>query len=318
MKFNIIIWSGDNLFNIGFASPITLANIHPLWSNDLIPLSQWQKYEKLQIQDDLNLQTWCKKITAHIQSKIIICGQCNSTMTVCRTFVEKGILSTWDCILSVSQNKGYGQYRRSWYSPPGNIYASFVFPSVIQIDKQINNNWFKIISLLVGYAISQAFENTKISVKVKWPNDLILNGDKIGGILVEEKNGVPIVGIGINLDSAPLQQELLKKKYVMPATALNLEGFYFTPLTFWEKIYSDSIKIIKKTVALYSTSKLLEMLFKKMLWAGEEVMVSLLNEVPFKAQIKGLANDGGLILQSDIDERVIYSGTVFSTIYNDC
>lgn len=313
MQFNSIIWSGNNLFNVGLASPKTLINIHPLWTNELIPLSQWQEYKKLQTNDGLNLRAWCKKATSHIKSKIIVCGQCNSTMMVCRSFLEKDVLSTWDCILSVSQNKGHGQYGRNWHSPPGNIYASFVFPSSFAIsNKSEQLSWSKITSLLVGYAISRAFENIKIPVKLKWPNDLILNGYKVGGILVEEKNDVPIIGIGINLDSAPLQKELFRKNYVMPATALNLVGFNFTPLTFWEKIYSDSIKIIKKTVELYSVSKLLEVLSQTMLWGGEEVMVILPCEVPFKAQIKGIANDGGLILQSKTGKRVIYSGSVFS------
>ena len=105
-------------------------------------------------------------------------------------------------VISEIQKKGKGQYGRKWISHKGNLFASFFFNlnnfnlSIKQITK--------INCLLVKKTIAY-FYKRKITFKA--PNDLLVNGKKISGILQETitKNNLKylIVGIGINIIKSP-------------------------------------------------------------------------------------------------------------------
>ena len=65
----------------------------------------------------------------------------------------------------------------------------------------------RLLSLLVGVAAAEACGD---QVRLKWPNDLLLDGRKVGGILVEAKPDRAIVGVGINLSWAPAGAAYIK------------------------------------------------------------------------------------------------------------
>ena len=87
------------------------------------------------------------------------------------------------------QSAGRGRRDRRWEAPPGTaLLASFVLPPG------------PLLSLAAGVAAARACGP---SVRLKWPNDLLLEGRKVGGILVEVHDRKAIVGIGINLSWTP-------------------------------------------------------------------------------------------------------------------
>ena len=92
-------------------------------------------------------------------------------------------------VVADHQTAGRGRLERTWEAPPGTaLLASFVL---------VPN---PILSLAAGVAAAEACGN---GVRLKWPNDLLLGGRKVGGILVEASPTKAICGIGINLTSAP-------------------------------------------------------------------------------------------------------------------
>jgi BirA family biotin operon repressor/biotin-[acetyl-CoA-carboxylase] ligase len=103
-------------------------------------------------------------------------------------------------VLADQQSGGRGRRGRLWQSPPGsNIYCSlgWNFHAVPQD--------FSCLPLAVGVAVAQALENLGVSkVGLKWPNDILLGGKKLGGILVESKPLAPagfsvVMGVGLNV-----------------------------------------------------------------------------------------------------------------------
>ena len=93
-------------------------------------------------------------------------------------------------VVADHQTAGRGRLDRRWESPPGTaLLVSFVLrPNPV-------------LSLAAGVAAAQACGG---GVRLKWPNDLLLNGGKVGGILVEvTPRATAICGIGINLTWAP-------------------------------------------------------------------------------------------------------------------
>lgn len=92
-------------------------------------------------------------------------------------------------VVADHQTAGRGRLARQWEAPPGSaLLASFVLEP------------HPLLSLAAGVAAAVACGP---DVRLKWPNDLMLRGRKLGGILVEVGAGKAVVGIGINLTSAP-------------------------------------------------------------------------------------------------------------------
>ena len=92
-------------------------------------------------------------------------------------------------VVAEHQTAGRGRFDRRWESPPGTaLLVSFV----------LHPN--PLLSLVAGVAAAEACGG---DVRLKWPNDLLLTGAKVGGILVEALPAKAICGIGINLTWAP-------------------------------------------------------------------------------------------------------------------
>ena len=106
-------------------------------------------------------------------------------------------------IIAETQSKGRGQYGRKWISLKGNLFVSF-FYSLEQINLTASQ-LTKINCLLVKKLISKYY---KKRILYKKPNDLLIKGKKICGILQETVNKLNkkffIVGIGINLIKKPI------------------------------------------------------------------------------------------------------------------
>lgn len=92
-------------------------------------------------------------------------------------------------VVADQQTAGRGRLGRRWDAPPGSaLLASFVLPSR------------PLASLAAGVAAAVACGEP---VRLKWPNDLLIDGRKLAGILVEQRGGRCVVGIGVNLTWAP-------------------------------------------------------------------------------------------------------------------
>lgn len=104
-------------------------------------------------------------------------------------------------VVADAQTKGKGKPGRSWFSPKGNLYFSAV------VKPYRNPRDLSPITLLAALAARSAVVGlTKLPVVIKWPNDLLVQGKKIGGVLAERvQSGHIIIGIGINLNNVPAE-----------------------------------------------------------------------------------------------------------------
>lgn len=116
-----------------------------------------------------------------------------------------GRLRIWDSALAASQTAGRGQLRRQWHSPPGNIYAAMRLPVSPPFDGSS-------AAAAVGVLAAEALGALGWPVRIKWPNDLVLHigglPRKVAGILLEERGGVLVAGIGVNVVSRPPDGDL--------------------------------------------------------------------------------------------------------------
>jgi len=102
-------------------------------------------------------------------------------------------------ITADSQSAGRGQHGRAWISPPGGLYLSAI---VERLAAEFRDK----LALIAGVATAKALRNTtQQSISLRWPNDLILDGKKIGGILCEAAASgdrwAGVIGIGLNINT---------------------------------------------------------------------------------------------------------------------
>ena len=134
-------------------------------------------------------------------------------------------------IAATEQTRGKGRLGRHWISEPGNLYASLTWPSKVEPRRLAS------LSLVAGLAVRDAVIITGITapVQLKWPNDVLVGGKKVSGVLIEtlERAGsrVVIVGCGINLLHHPSDTR-------WPATSLSACGITIEPRQMLENLRS--------------------------------------------------------------------------------
>jgi len=119
------------------------------------------------------------------------------------------------CITAEEQTAGHGRWQRKWISPKGgNIYATFYFQLPLQTPQLTT------LAHVMAFSLSQVLIEKGLHPKIKWPNDVLLNGKKVSGVLCEtvfEKTAVCVfLGIGINVN---MPKDILAQ-IDQPATSL--------------------------------------------------------------------------------------------------
>ncbi len=108
----------------------------------------------------------------------------------------------WTAIYAGRQSAGRGRQGRAWVSPPGNLFLSVLTRPRLAPEALLA------LPLATGVAVAEALDEFGLAVSLKWPNDLMADGRKLGGILVEGLSGTSgpdalVVGVGLNLDLDP-------------------------------------------------------------------------------------------------------------------
>ena len=128
-------------------------------------------------------------------------------------------------VTAAEQTAGRGRRGRSWVSAAGNLFASLLLT-----DPAPPEHWPElafVAALAAHDAVAEVVPNLKPRLAIKWPNDLLLNNAKFGGILIEGENaeiGAVAVGTGINCSSHPAAMDF-------PATDLAAAGATVAPAT---------------------------------------------------------------------------------------
>ena len=125
-----------------------------------------------------------------------------STQLEARKLIAEGSATIGDIVLANEQTAGRGRFGRTWISPNGGLYATLILPDT------------PLLSLKAGLAVVRALRSVGLDAGLKWPNDVMMGDRKIAGVLVETDGDRSLVGIGLNLASAPLETATCVARYV--------------------------------------------------------------------------------------------------------
>lgn len=229
-----------------------------------------------------------------MENKIIYYNTLDSTNVKARELGLEGAASG-TVVVAKEQTAGRGRRGRSWESPAGeNIYMSVLLRPEIEAQKA------PMLTLVMAYSVAQVLrEEGYHEAQIKWPNDIVIAGKKVCGILTEmEMNGFAIghvvIGVGINGNREIFPEELSGK-----ATSLFLEK--------GEK--ADCEELIKKVVEQFEKD------YKRFLEAGnlsflkeayDQMLVNCDKEVrvlepgnEYNAVALGITSEGELMVRKE-------------------
>ena len=208
--------------------------------------------------------------------------------------------------MAAEQTAGQGQRGRVWHSPVGGLYWSVGYP--------LEHTPAPILSLAIAAALcSELRALGYVDVGVKWPNDLVVNGAKLGGILLEtlinERNRWVVVGVGINHATPPAAEQPADRPMIgltelpaakSPSAAVNQDVLI-------GRLASAALETLAQPTsefahALHDRWPALDAL------AGREITLAQPNGGVVSGTVQGIAIDGGLRVLTATGEQTFYSG----------
>ncbi len=206
-------------------------------------------------------------------------------------------------IVAARQTKGRGRLGREWLSPAGNLHASFLFGGLTEARVAPE------LGFVAGVAAMRALRATAgdDAFQLKWPNDLLLQGEKLGGILLECVNAgaapVAIIGIGVNIVDAPNDTPY-------PARALSSVGPSAPSREAFFQSLSDAME---EAADLWRGGegfcRIREEWLASAAGLGQKIRVVLSNET-IEGLLETIDGFGRLIIETNAGRRVIEAGDV--------
>jgi len=215
----------------------------------------------------------------------------DSTQNYAKKIAQEG--QTNKIICANIQTAGRGRIGNKWQSLEGGLWFSFITDvSELELEK------ISFFTLILGISVYKVCTNYyNIKLKLKWPNDLLVNNKKVCGILCEKLGNKIISGIGINTN-------IDSEKLISCATGLLKET----------GVEVDNIELLKSIVDEFSNdlnnfdkNELLKTYRNNMAYINEKKFIKTINK---EAVIKGIDENGALIIDDNKIERKINFGEI--------
>lgn len=198
------------------------------------------------------------------------------------------------------QTAGRGRRGRKWVAADGNLFMSLALP--------LEMKDFGALVFIVSLALLETikFFDGKAEVKLKWPNDVLLNNHKISGILLEKaERDYIITGIGVNIISAPpVSDQLLYQASCLADAGIKVSRTDFL---------CAYLKHFNRRIALWKTegfAAIRELWLQNVKGLNEQIIVNM----PDRSKngiFRGVDANGMLLLECDDKIEKIYAGDVF-------
>ena len=236
--------------------------------------------------------------------RLIYFDEIDSTNRVASDLARSGA-AEGTVILADSQTQGRGRNTHTWYSPAGvNLYFTVVlFPQAERL------HYLPYVS---GLSIAQALDSLEIDSDLKWPNDILVNGKKAAGVLIQtsiEENRLQfaLAGIGINVNAVNFPDELQSIAISLTQVLgqeIDREKFLAEILFELEQLYGR--------ITVMSWEELTDLLGRR-----SSILLGCPVQIEQQGEIKtgitaGLDPMGGLMIQTQAGKEIFYAGEIQS------
>jgi len=211
----------------------------------------------------------------------------------------------WAVVLADTQTAGRGRDKRVWLSRPGSLALSLILrPSHCEIEHLAR------FTALAGLGVVHALGEFGLQAKVKWPNDVLLAGKKVAGVLVEsewmdESLAALIIGLGVNVTKTS-QPEAAQLRY--PATSV--EAVYGQPIDRWA-LLTEILRAMQKLRVRLHDQIFIQVWNQHLAFRGEEVRFYPTGGEVIDVRLLGVNAQGGLMSELlDGTDREFLSGEI--------
>jgi len=225
--------------------------------------------------------------TRFVGQRVIYYPSLASTMEVAKQEAQQGAVEG-TVIIADEQTAGRGRIKRVWLSPKGSIALSVIlYPTVAYLPSLI-----MLASLAVIHGIEAV---TGLKSRVKWPNDVLINGKKVCGVLIEsnvrgDKVDYAIIGIGVNVNL-----RLYDFPEIQP-TATSLSDELGRDVSRLDVIRCLLVEIERLYLALLAGGSIYEEWRDSLVTLGRRVQVRS-GETIYEGVAESVARDGSLLLR---------------------
>ena len=270
--------------------------------------AQQNKGYRLMAAPDLMTEAEIKSLmhTDWVAKEVLYFDTIDSTNTKAQELAEKGYPSG-TLVVADKQESGKGRRGRSWVSPSG----TGIFMTLM-IKPDINPNNASMLTLVAALAVAKAITSvTGEEALIKWPNDIVVNGKKVCGILTEMNaqfdyiNHI-VVGIGINVHNESFPEEISQM-----ASSLMIEAggkrfhraqIIAETMAYFEQYYDTFLKTQDLSALVREYDELL---------VNRNKSVRVLDpKEPFDGKAMGITSKGELIVDTWESRKLVSSGEV--------
>ena len=270
--------------------------------------AQQNKGYRLMAAPDLMTEAEIKSLmhTDWVAKEVLYFDTIDSTNTKAQELAEKGYQSG-TLVVADKQESGKGRRGRSWVSPSG----TGIFMTLM-IKPDINPNNASMLTLVAALAVAKAITSvTGEEAMIKWPNDIVVNGKKVCGILTEMNaqfdyiNHI-VVGIGINVHNESFPEEISQM-----ASSLMIEAggkrfhraqIIAETMSYFEQYYDTFLKTQDLSALVREYDELL---------VNRNKSVRVLDpKEPFDGKAMGITPKGELIVDTWESRKLVSSGEV--------
>lgn len=270
--------------------------------------AQQNKGYRLMAAPDLMTEAEIKSLmhTEWVAKEVLYFDTIDSTNTKAQELAEKGYPSG-TLVVADKQESGKGRRGRSWVSPSG----TGIFMTLM-IKPDINPNNASMLTLVAALAVAKAITSvTGEEAMIKWPNDIVVNGKKVCGILTEMNaqfdyiNNI-VVGVGINVHNESFPEEISQM-----ASSLMIEAggkrfhraqIIAETMLYFEQYYDTFLKTQDLSALVREYDELL---------VNRNKSVKVLDpKEPFDGKAMGITPKGELIVDTWESRKLVSSGEV--------
>ena len=207
-------------------------------------------------------------------------------------------------VVAHQQTHGRGRAGRSWVAKPGGSLC-------LSIGLPVASAVLPSLPLCVGVGVAQCLQSWGVGVQLKWPNDLLINGEKLGGILCEGIQGqggaLTVVGIGLNIQPLILPERgqglnptSLMEHWALPAPVP-------TPQALAHRLVPCVVSAVELALEA-GFSPIAQLFAQRDALFGQAVCVKDGADVVMRGQALGLAADGAYLVRTETGVMPVHVG----------
>lgn len=222
-----------------------------------------------------------------------------SSLTSTQTEAKQSGYGPGCVVLADEQTASYGRRGRAWQSPKGNLCCTL-------IEAWTGYDDLAWLPYALGLALHDALSGMLKDghdLRLKWPNDILLNGDKLCGILLEIEDDRVLIGIGMNIVAAPETDQktvALNDHAIRPMQPIDVIKAFLPAYEKWcQQARAQGFPALR------------DEWLDRAAFAGQQITARLANGTVLTGEFQGLNGQGALVLQGENGHHVVTAADIY-------